>query len=296
MHRTRVWTRTRDIACRYLKPLLDELLNPYLELVELSRSRYGENCILNTSEQALLDAFDGHDVDGVRAAIAHGADVCTPIDGKCPIYWLLEQYERSDRLADCIRLLIDQGATLDDPAILPVLLDDAEAIRCAIKQTPSLLEHRTTLVSAFTSLVDVSLLHVAAEYGNLKAARALVDSGANLNSVAAIDEYGLNGHTPLFHCVNSIYNRSEPILRLLVDAGADTTIRVDGIVWGKGYPWETVFLDVTPISYAQMGLLPQMHRKEKEIYGNIATLLRQSGRKVPPFDNIPNRYLVPKYE
>ncbi len=59
---------------------------------------------------------------------------------------------------------------LRDPVVAPVLLNDADAINADIKATPSLLQHRTTLVSAFTSLVGVSLLHVAAEYGKFEAA------------------------------------------------------------------------------------------------------------------------------
>jgi hypothetical protein len=94
--------------------------------------------------------------------------------------------------------------------------------------------------------------------------------------------------------VNSIHNRSEPIMRLLLAAGARTDIHLAGIVWGKGYEWETTFFDVTPISYAQIGLLPQVHRKEGEIYRNIKCLLEASGRKVPPLGNVPNRYLRPK--
>ena len=145
------------------------------------------------------------------------------------------------------------------------------------------------MTSAFTSLVGVSLLHVAAEYGNLSAARALIEAGADVNATAALDEFGLNGHTPLFHTVNSIGNRSEPIMRLLLSAGARTDVHLRGITWGKGYQWETTFFDVTPISFAQMGLLPQVHRSEREIYSNIKVLLEAAGRKVPPLENVPNR-------
>jgi ankyrin repeat protein len=145
-------------------------------------------------------------------------------------------------------LLFERGAVLRDPVVAPVLLNDANAIKAAIKRTPSLLQHRTTLVSAFTPLVGVSLLHAAAEYGNFNAAQALVEAGADVNAKADVDEDGLNGHTPLFHTVNSIHNRSEPIMRLLLDAGARTEVQLAGITWGKGYEWETTFFDVTPIS------------------------------------------------
>src|SRR5580704_13337604 len=249
---------------------------------------------MSTPDQVLLSAFDGHEVESVRAALDAGADPCSPIRCKLPVNWLLEEYTRSDRLGDCLRLLFERGAVLHDPAVAPVLLNDADAITAAVTANTSLLEHRTTLVSAFTSLVGVTLLHVAAEYGNLNAARALVEAGADVNARAELDEQGLNGHTPLFHTVNSIFNRSEPIMRLLLGAGARTDIQLGGITWGKGYEWETTFFDVTPISYAQMGLLPQVHRNEVEIYANLKSLLEASGRKAPPFGNVPNRYLRPK--
>ena len=249
---------------------------------------------MSTPDEELLSAFDGHDVECVRTALDAGADPCSPIRGKPPVSWLLEQYTRSDRLGDCLRLLLERGAELHDPDIIPVLLDDAGAILAAIAANPSFLHHRTTLVSSFTSLVGASLLHVAAEYGNLNAARALVEAGADVNEVAEVDEYGLNGHTPLFHTVNSNQNRSEPIMRLLLAAGASTDIRLAGLSWGKGYKWETTFFDISPVSFAQLGLLPQVHRSELDIYSNIRYLLEASGRKVPPIDNVPNRYLQPK--
>ena len=242
----------------------------------------------------LLSAFDGHDVDGVRRALASGADTRAPVRGKQPINWLLEEYTRSDRLTECLRLLLDHGATFGDPLIAPVLLDDADAVRSAFEANPSFLEHHTSLVSSFTSLNNVSLLHVAAEYGNQNAARALIELGADVNARAGFDEHGCNGHTPIFHTVNSNANRSEPIMRMLVEAGADCTLRVEALVWGKGYEWETVFFDVTPISFAQLGLLPQVHRRESDIYCNVKYLVEASGRKMPPLENVPNRYLRPK--
>lgn len=242
----------------------------------------------------LLSAFDGHHVEGVRAALEAGADPCTPIRGKPPVLWLLEEYSRSDQLSDCLRLLFESGAELPDPVLTPVLLNEAPAVTAAIKARPAILQHRTSLVSAFTSLDGVSLLHVAAEYGNLAAARALVEAGADVNATADVDEDGLNGHTPLFHTVNSAHNRSEPIMRLLLQAGARTDVRLAGLNWGKGYEWETTFFDVTPISYAQIGLMPQVHRRESDIYANIRSLLETSDRRVPSLKNVPNRYLRPK--
>ena len=242
----------------------------------------------------LLIAFELHSVDEIKAALDAGVDVRAPIRGKAPVNWLTEMYSRGYDFPKCLRLMLDRGAVLDDPLAAPVLLNDAEDVASSIRANPSLLNHRTTMVTAFTPLVGASLLHVAAEYGNADVARVLIEMGADVNAKASIDEYGLNGHTPIFHTVNSISNHAAPILKMLLDAGAKTDVAVQGITWGKGFEWETTLFDVTPISYAQCGLLPQVHRAEHDIYDNIKRLVEASGRPVPPLDNVPNRYLNPQ--
>ena len=248
--------------------------------------------LMPTVEFDLLCAFETHDVDAIRAILDRGFDLRSTIKGRPVVSHLTEMYARSDAFPACLRLLLERGAVLDDPRVTPVLLDDADALTEALRRDPALIEHRTSMVSAFTPLLGASLLHVAAEFGNLRAARALVAAGADVNARAAVDEYGLNGHTPLFHTVNSAWNRSAPLMRMLLEAGADPGVRLGGLTWGKGMEWETTMFDVTPISYAQFGLLPQVGRGERDIYDNIALLLDASNRLRPPLDNVPNRYLA----
>ena len=244
-----------------------------------------------TVEFNLLGAIEVHSADEIRAILDDGFDVRALIKGKPVVTHLTEMYSRSDHFPGCLRLLLDRGAQLDDPRIGAVLLNDAVGLSAALRDDPSLIEHRTSMVSAFTPLIGASLLHVAAEFGHLEAARVLLEMGADVNATADVDEHGLNGHTPLFHTVNSNANRSARLMRLLLDAGARVDVRLPGIVWGKGMDWETTIFDVTPISYAQFGLLPQVHRDERDIYENIRVLLDAAGRKTPPLSNVPNRYL-----
>src|SRR5215470_11780030 len=103
---------------------------------------------MSNPNERLLAAFDGHDVEAIRAALDAGADALAPVRDKLPINWLLEEYHRTDRLPDCLRLLFDRGAVLQDSTIAPVLLNDVTEIRTAIKANPALLKHRTNLVSA----------------------------------------------------------------------------------------------------------------------------------------------------
>jgi ankyrin repeat protein len=242
----------------------------------------------------LLVAFELHSVEKIRAELDAGIDMQTRIRGKSLVTWLIEMYSRSDRFPECLRLLLERGAVLDDPVLAPVLLNDTKALRAALELNPMLLHHRTTMESTFTPLKGATLLHVAAEYGNEEVARVLIEHGAEIDARAAVDDSGLNGHTPLFHTVNSSGNRSAPVMKLLLDAGARTDILLPGITWGKGFEWETTLFDVTPISYAQFGLLPQVHRLDRDIYDNIKLLLAAAQRMVPPLDNVPNKYLKPK--
>jgi hypothetical protein len=247
---------------------------------------------MNPAFDELLVAFEIHSVERIRALLDAGFDAVRPVQGKPPVAHLIEMYTRSDRFPACLRLLLEHGATLEDPRLAPVLLDDPDALDAAARADRTLLECRTSLASAFTPLDGASLLHVAAEYGHLAVARKLLELGADVDARAATDASGLNGHTALFHTVNSHANRSAPVMKLLLAAGARADLQLRGITWGRGFDWETTCFDVTPVSYAQMGLLPQMQRTERDCYENVRALLQAAGRTVPPLDNVPNRYLA----
>lgn len=237
-------------------------------------------------------ACELHSLDRLEAVLAAGLDPRAPIEGKGAVTWLTEMYTRSDRFPACLRLLLEHGALPDDPLAVPVLLDDPDAIRAMASQTPGYARHRVTMASAFTPLTGVSLLHVAAEFGHLAAARALLAVGADVNDRAGVDADGLGGQTPLFHTVNAHADRSQPVTRLLLEAGAAVHARVAGLVWGRGHAWETVLFNLTPLSYTQLGGLPQLHRDEPQIAGTVRLLLTAAGRPVPPLTNVPNRYLL----
>ena len=81
------------------------------------------------------------------------------------------------------------------------------------------------------------------------------------------------------------------MLHFLLSNSADLEIMVTGLVWGKGYPWETLIPCVTPISYAMMGLLPQMHRNEATISRIVSLLLKEAYNINYEVPNIPNKYL-----
>src|SRR5262249_47026956 len=128
-------------------------------------------------EFELLGAFETHDADTIRRILDGGFDVRKPIKGLSIAASLTSMYTRSDRLPECLGVLLERGAVLDDPRLAPILLDDAEALEAELARDPSFLTHRTSMISTFTPLVGASLLHVAAEYGHVNAARVLLAAG-----------------------------------------------------------------------------------------------------------------------
>lgn len=234
-----------------------------------------------------------HSLDGIRQALAAGSSPIEPIKGQAPIDSLIEGYLRSPRFADCLLLLMDAGARISDPLVEALLLDDETRLQKHLSTAGKTeLARKVAIPCAFTSCVGVTALHICAEFNSVRCAGVLIDSGSDVNATADVDADGFGGQTPIFHCVNSIRNYCRPMMELLVEAGADLDLRLKGLRWGLGATWETLVLDVTPISYAQCGLYAQFHRREEDVYANLSYLYRRRHGSELPVRNIPNRYLA----
>lgn len=245
-----------------------------------------------TATDDLIAAFEAHDVAAVERALAAGADPIAPVRGKTPVEWLIGEYYRSDGFVPCLRLLLDAGASVGDPLAEAVLLDDGHRLDALLRAEPGAVRRRLDLDGAYTSLSGVTALHVSAEFNSARCARVLLEAGADIDAPAALDADGIGGQTPIFHCVGSNLNYCRPVMEILADAGADLDVTVRALRWGGGRSWETVIFDVTPVSYAQCGLMTQFHREPEHVYGNIAYLIARRDGHAPEMPNIPNRYLT----
>lgn len=240
----------------------------------------------------IVTEIELHSVEGIRECFSNGVNPNDYFHGEPLIYELIGEYTRTPRFKDCVKAFVDHGLNFDDMALLSVLLDDAHGLDSIINQTPQSINKKYTLRSAYTPLLDASLLHICAEFNHIHCAEVLLKNGAGVNAKAGVDENGFGGQTPVFHTVNQNSNNSSEMLQYLLSRGADLKLTVPGIIWGKGYDWETLIPAVNPISYAMMGLLPQMHRNEKIISDVVITLLRAAyGINYTP-QNVPCKYLV----
>lgn len=241
--------------------------------------------------QKLIQDIEIHSVDGIRECFRNGISPNDKFKGEPLINELLSEYTRGPRFKECVKAFVDSGLKMDDDALLLTLLDDAKGLDAMLQSNPGIIERRYSITCAYTPLYEVSLLHICAEFNHRAAAAILIKHGADVNVRAGTDRNGFGGQTPIFHTVNQNGNHSSDMLHYLISLSADLKVTVPGLIWGKGNEWETFIPSVNPVSYAMMGLLPQMHRSEKIITDTVCLLIEKSyGIKYAP-QNVPCAYL-----
>ena len=210
--------------------------------------------------QKLIGDIEIHSVEGIKECLSNGVSPNDLFRGEPLIYELTSEYARGPKFKECVKAFVDHGLDFPDKILLSVLLDDAATLESHLDKDRNAVTKQYSLRCAYTPLYKASLLHICAEFNHLSCADVLVKCGADVNAKAGIDDYGFGGQTPIFHAVNQNLNQSAEMLNYLVSNSADLEITVAGLIWGKGYEWETLIPAVNPLSYAMMGLLPQMHR------------------------------------
>lgn len=263
-------------------------------VISTEPDRVSNNLILQGMDffEKVVDDIEIHSASGIKQCFENGVNPNEIYRGKPLVYELITGYLRSEAFTDCMQAFVDNGLEFEDQLLLAVMLDDAETLKRLLLRNPPLLFKKYTLDAAFTPLEEVTLLHLCAEYNRISCAGVLVESGAEVNARAGVDQYGFGGQTPIFHTVNQHRNACLDTMKFLVSEGADLHYTLKGLLWGKGHEWETYVPAVNPVSYAMMGLLRQFQRTEEDIYKVVSVLMKEAyGIDYMP-QNVPNRYLM----
>ena len=220
-------------------------------------------------------ALRGERIPMMELLVSHGADVNALWHGNFPIIfapcesidpfalkWLLDHganpnpsvgnaldyligaYVRSpERLSACIDLLLAAGGKTryDLSGVLDILRGRLDIDCGLIHRRFAELDFGSTGTRRLL-LTGATLLHVAAEFGNVEAARRLLDCGADVNARA---EPG--GQTAIFHAVSQFDDFGLPVIRLLLDRGADLSIRA---TLPGHYERPDEVVECTPLAYA----------------------------------------------
>jgi hypothetical protein len=226
-------------------PLMRAALNEYrIPMMELLVSHGADvNALWHGHFPIVFAPCESMDPAALEWLLDHGADPnCRghgyeisghPYPGTALDY-LIAGYARSvERLSACIDLLLAAGGETryDAPAVLALLRGRLDSLAEQIDADPALVNRRFPELDCGMSggrsltLQGGTLLHVAAEYGNLAAAALLLDRGADVNARAAVDDAGVGGHTAIFHAVTQFDDGGLPVTQLLVERGTDLTVR-----------------------------------------------------------------------
>ena len=239
----------------------------------------------------IIGQIELHSVSGIRRCFDQGVDPNSLFRGEPLIYELTSEYGRGPTFKSCVQAFVEYGLNFEDQPLLAVLLDDSTSLKTILEEDQHIVRRTYTLRCTYTPLYKATLLHICAEFNHVNCAKVLLDHGAEVNVKAGINGMGLGGQTPIFHTVNQNGNHSIDMLHFLIANGADLHITVTGLIWGEGYEWETLIPAVNPISYAMMGLLPQMHRHELTTHEIVSILLKHAYNIDYQPTNVPNKYL-----
>ena len=227
------------------------------------------------------------DPDSLQWLLDHGADPnCgsdelwktrgVPHPGTALDYLLGAYVRAPEALITCIDILLNAGgkSQYQVPAVMAVIRNRLDDLKKLLDNDPSLVHRRFpeldfgTTAARMLTLRGATLLHVAAEFGNLDAVNLLLDRGAEVNGKAIVDKDGVGGQTSIFHAATQSGDSGLSIVRFLVDRGADLTVRAK-LPGHYERPGETI--ECTPLGYAL--LFPENR-------GPTSTFLRERGGAV----------------
>lgn len=241
--------------------------------------------------EKLINAIELLSPEDIKDCLENGVNNNDHFKNKPLIYELITGYARGAEFKECVKVFMEHDLAFEDKILSAVFIDDGNSLNVQLKDNQDAVNAKYTFGCAFTPLYEVSLLHICAEFNHLDCAKVLVKYGADINAKAGIDENGFGGQTPIFHTVNQNSNKCIDVMNYLIAQSADLTLTIKGLVWGKGYDWETFIPAINPISYAMMGLLPQFQRNERNVYEMVSVLLKAAYKIDYTPENLPNKYL-----
>jgi hypothetical protein len=226
-------------------PLMRAALNGYrIPMMELLVSHGADvNALWHGHFPIIFASCESIDPAALKWLLDHGANpncrdprqsvMGDPYPGTALDY-LIASYARSaQRLSTCIDILIHAGGETkyDAPPVLQLLRGRLDTLAEQIDADPALATRRFPEFDCGMTggrrltVEGGTLLHMAAEYGSLGAATLLLDRGADVNARATVNDSGVGGHTAIFHAATQFDDDGLAVTQLLVDHGADLTLR-----------------------------------------------------------------------
>jgi hypothetical protein len=199
--------------------------------------------------------------ESLRWLLEHGARANVEREGRKYPGTALDQviagYGRSANLGACIDILVGAGGITryNFAPLIDLLCGRIVRLAAHVEADPGLVHRRFSEFdfgvtgARRLTLRGATLLHVAAEYGNVEAATFLLDRGADVNARAMVDEAGVGGQTAVFHSVTQYGNWGLAVTKLLLERGADLSLRVK---LPGHYERADEVVECNPLEYAEL--------------------------------------------
>jgi ankyrin repeat protein len=239
-------------------PLMRAALNEYrIPMMELLVS-YGAdvNAVCSGDFPIIFAPCESLDPQALKWLVDRGAKPNCHARTGTALDYVIGTYGRDPkRLSACIDVLLAAGGTTryNPPGVLEVLRRPLHLLAEQLDADRQLVHRRFPELDCGSTggrrllLRGATLLHVAAEFGAVQAARLLLDNGADVNARATVDDAGIGGQTAIFHAVTQFRDDGLPMAQLLVEHGADLSVRVK-LPGHYERPDEVV--ECTPLGYA----------------------------------------------
>jgi len=248
-------------------PLMRAALNAYrIPMMELLVAHQADvNALWHGHFPIIFAPCESMDPTALKWLLDHGAnpncrDHGYEISGHSypgtALDYLIAGYARSpERLSACIGVLLAAGGETkyDSAPVMALLRGRLDQLAELIDAQPGLVNQRFSGLDCGQTggrsllLQGGTLLHVAAEYGNVAAAALLLNRGADVNARALVDAAGIGGQTAIFHAVTQFDDDGLSVTELLVERSADLTVRVK---LPGHYERPREIVECTPLGYA----------------------------------------------
>lgn len=245
----------------------------------------------------VLYPCEGHDLKSIQWMLAHGADPNRVYPGQrsveTALSMVLRTYVRTDRMQGCVDALVQGGAEHQDGALFDILRGRRDLLRRRLDAHPEAVHQHFTIEDGRlhggfcggAPLAYTTLLHYCAEYNLVEEAKILLERGADVNARAKADSGNLSDHTPIYHTVASNWNFSYPMLELLLEHGADLSVRATVQLPSKEPQRQggRLLQAVTPLGYAlrypeaPYDILDSQGKKRHEAHEKVIELLQNHG-------------------
>jgi ankyrin repeat protein len=128
----------------------------------------------------------------------------------------------------CEKLVVSRNNEL---GVIATIRGDSDSVKELLHGDRSFIERTYpslnigTTAGRMLTLKGATLLHVAAEFGQVEVARLLLNAGADVNASAFTDSDGQGGQSPIFHAATQNGDFGVDVVRLLISRGANLNLR-----------------------------------------------------------------------